>query len=131
MWIAASQRSSLQSFRGPGLSDGLEILRKIKARFRVPVLTDIHEPAQARAAGEVCDVLQVPAFLARQTDLVQAAARTGRALNVKKGQFMAPWDMKNVVAKVRECENGNLVLTEREVIDLRRTSRADATAVHR
>jgi 2-dehydro-3-deoxyphosphooctonate aldolase (KDO 8-P synthase) len=110
-----ANRSSLQSFRGPGLFDGLEILRKIKARFRVPVLTDIHEPAQARAAAEVCDVLQVPAFLSRQTDLLVAAGETGRAVNLKKGQFLSPWEMASAVEKVKSTGNKKVILTERGV----------------
>ena len=88
-----ANRSSLESYRGPGLSEGLAVLRKIRERFGVPVLTDIHEPSQAAAAAEVCDVLQVPAMLSRQTDLLVAAGKTGRVVNLKKGQFMSPWDM--------------------------------------
>ena len=110
-----ANRSSVSSFRGPGLTGGLEILRKIKARFRVPVLTDIHEPDQARAAAEVCDVLQVPAFLSRQTDLLTAAGKTGRVVNLKKGQFLSPWEMANAVAKVKSTGNNKVILTERGV----------------
>ena len=110
-----ANRSSVRSFRGPGLADGLEILRKIKSRFRIPVLTDIHEPAQAGAAAEVCDVLQVPAFLARQTDLLVAAGETGRAVNLKKGQFLSPWEMANAVEKVKSTGNKKVILTERGV----------------
>ena len=110
-----ANRSSLSSFRGPGLAGGLEILRKIKARFRVPVLTDIHEPDQARAAAEVCDVLQVPAFLSRQTDLLTAAGKTGRVVNLKKGQFLSPWEMANAVAKVKSTGNSKVIITERGV----------------
>ena len=110
-----ANRSSLSSFRGPGLAGGLEILRKIKARFRVPVLTDIHEPDQARAAAEVCDVLQVPAFLSRQTDLLMAAGKTGRVVNLKKGQFLSPWEMANAVAKVKSTGNNKVIITERGV----------------
>jgi len=110
-----ANRSSLRSFRGPGLTDGLEILRKIKARFRMPVLTDIHEPDQARAAAEVCDVLQVPAFLSRQTDLLTAAGKTGRVVNLKKGQFLSPWEMANAVAKVKSTGNNRVIITERGV----------------
>jgi len=110
-----ANRSSLGSFRGPGLAGGLEILRKIKARFRVPVLTDIHEPDQARAAAEVCDVLQVPAFLSRQTDLLTAAGKTGRVVNLKKGQFLSPWEMANAVAKVKSTGNNKVIITERGV----------------
>jgi 2-dehydro-3-deoxyphosphooctonate aldolase (KDO 8-P synthase) len=110
-----ANRSSASSFRGPGLAGGLEILRKIEARFRVPVLTDIHEPAQARIAAEVCDVLQVPAFLSRQTDLLIAAGETGRVVNLKKGQFLSPWEMANAVEKVRSTGNKKVILTERGV----------------
>ncbi|HEX4590934.1 MAG TPA: 3-deoxy-8-phosphooctulonate synthase [Gemmataceae bacterium] len=108
-----ANRTAGSSFRGPGLTDGLRTLAAVKERFGLPLTTDVHDEHQVAAVAEVVDLIQVPAFLARQTDLVQAAARTGKALNVKKGQFMAPWDMKNVVAKVRECGNENLLLTER------------------
>jgi 2-dehydro-3-deoxyphosphooctonate aldolase (KDO 8-P synthase) len=108
-----ANRTSGKSFRGPGLQDGLRTLQAVKARTGLPVTTDIHECAQAEAAGQVVDLLQIPAFLARQTDLVQAAGRTGKAVNVKKGQFMAPWDMKNVVSKMAEVGNQRLLLTER------------------
>jgi 2-dehydro-3-deoxyphosphooctonate aldolase (KDO 8-P synthase) len=110
-----ANRSSVSSFRGPGLAAGLEILRKIKARFRVPVLTDIHEPDQARAAAEVCDVLQVPAFLSRQTDLLTAAGKTDRVVNLKKGQFLSPWEMVNAVEKVKSTGNKKIIITERGV----------------
>ena len=110
-----ANRSSLTSFRGPGLADGLEILRRIKARFGMPVLTDIHEPAQASAAAEVCDVLQVPAFLSRQTDLLTAAGETGRVVNLKKGQFLSPWEMANAADKVKSTGNKKIFLTERGV----------------
>ena len=110
-----ANRSSASSFRGPGLAGGLESLRKIEARFRVPVLTDIHEPEQARIAAEVCDVLQVPAFLSRQTDLLIAAGETGRVVNLKKGQFLSPWEMANAVEKVKSTGNKKVILTERGV----------------
>ena len=110
-----ANRSSLTSFRGPGLAEGLEILRKIKARLGVPVLTDIHEPAQAAPAAEVCEVLQVPAFLSRQTDLLVAAGKTGRAVNLKKGQFLSPWEMANAAEKVKSTGNKKIVITERGV----------------
>jgi 2-dehydro-3-deoxyphosphooctonate aldolase (KDO 8-P synthase) len=110
-----ANRSSVGSFRGPGLAGGLEILGKIKARFRVPVLSDIHEAAQARAAAEVCDVLQVPAFLSRQTDLLTAAGETGRVVNLKKGQFLSPWEMANAVEKVKSTGNNKVIITERGV----------------
>jgi 2-dehydro-3-deoxyphosphooctonate aldolase (KDO 8-P synthase) len=108
-----ANRSSLKAFRGPGLKDGLRILGKIKSELNLPILTDIHEAAQAQAAAEVCDVLQIPAFLARQTDLLVAAAKTGRIINVKKAQFLSPWDMGNVVDKVAANGNSNIILTER------------------
>jgi 2-dehydro-3-deoxyphosphooctonate aldolase (KDO 8-P synthase) len=110
-----ANRSSVKSFRGPGLAGGLEVLRKIKERFRVPVLTDIHEPAQARVAAEFCDVLQVPAFLSRQTDLLIAAGETGRVVNLKKGQFLSPWEMGNAVEKIKSTGNKKVILTERGV----------------
>ena len=108
-----ANRSSSKSFRGPGLAKGLETLAEVKRKTGLPVITDIHETSQAEPAAQVCDILQIPAFLARQTDLLQAAARTGRVLNVKKGQFMAPWEMKNVVNKMAEAGNHRLLLTER------------------
>jgi 2-dehydro-3-deoxyphosphooctonate aldolase (KDO 8-P synthase) len=108
-----ANRSSLSSYRGPGLEAGLSVLQKIKDRFGVPLLTDIHETAQAAPAAEVCDVLQVPAFLSRQTDLLIAAGRTGAAVNLKKGQFLSPWEMANAVQKVESTGNKNIILTER------------------
>jgi len=108
-----ANRTSHKSYRGPGLEAGLRILEQVKAETGVPVLTDVHEPAQAQACAEVVDVLQVPALLSRQTDLVQAAAATGRAVNLKKGQFMAPWDMQPVVRKVEAAGNRQILVTER------------------
>ena len=108
-----ANRSSIKSFRGPGIEEGLKILAQIKKDLGVPVVTDIHEPWHADKAAEVVDILQIPAFLCRQTDLVYAAAKTGRTVNVKKAQFLAPWDMKNVITKVEEAGNQNLMLTER------------------
>jgi 2-dehydro-3-deoxyphosphooctonate aldolase (KDO 8-P synthase) len=108
-----ANRTSSKSFRGPGLEKGLKTLEAVKKRTGLPVTTDIHETSQAAAAAQVCDVLQIPAFLARQTDLIQEAARTGKPVNVKKGQFMAPWDMKHVVTKMAEAGNTQLLLTER------------------
>jgi len=108
-----ANRTSYASFRGPGLDKGLEILARVKREAGVPILTDIHEVGQVKAAAEVVDILQIPAFLSRQTDLIHAAAATGRAVNVKKGQFLAPWDMKAVVAKVESAGNRNILLTER------------------
>ena len=108
-----ANRSSGKTFRGPGLQEGLKTLDAVKHATGLPVTTDIHECSQAAAAAEVCEVLQVPAFLARQTDLLEACGQTGRVVNVKKGQFMAPWDMKNVVAKLAEVGNRRVLLTER------------------
>jgi 2-dehydro-3-deoxyphosphooctonate aldolase (KDO 8-P synthase) len=108
-----ANRTSGKSFRGPGIQEGLKTLDAVKRQFGFPVTTDIHECGQAKIAAEVCDVLQVPAFLARQTDLLEACGETGRVVNVKKGQFMAPWDMKNVVAKLAEIGNRRVLLTER------------------
>jgi 2-dehydro-3-deoxyphosphooctonate aldolase (KDO 8-P synthase) len=110
-----ANRTSGKSFRGPGLREGMKTLAAVKERTGLPLLTDIHETQQVGPAAEVCDVLQVPAFLARQTDLVQAAGRTGRVVNVKKGQFMAPWEMRHVVGKMEEVGNRRLLLTERGV----------------
>lgn len=110
-----ANRTSGASFRGHGLEAGLEVLAQIKQEFDVPVLTDVHESWQCKPVAEVCDVLQIPAFLCRQTDLIVAAAETGRAINVKKGQFLAPTDMKNIVKKVEAVGNRNLLLTERGV----------------
>jgi 2-dehydro-3-deoxyphosphooctonate aldolase (KDO 8-P synthase) len=108
-----ANRTAYGAYRGPGLEQGLEILAAVKREARVPVLTDIHEAWQAERAAAVADVLQIPAFLARQTDLLVAAARTGRAVNVKKAQFMAPWDMRPVLEKLTEAGNRRLLLTER------------------
>jgi 2-dehydro-3-deoxyphosphooctonate aldolase (KDO 8-P synthase) len=108
-----ANRSSAKAFRGPGLKEGLKILGKIKADLKLPILTDIHESSQAAPAAEVCDVLQIPAFLSRQTDLLLAAAKTGRVVNVKKGQFLSPWDMSNVVEKIANAGNTNIIVTER------------------
>jgi 2-dehydro-3-deoxyphosphooctonate aldolase (KDO 8-P synthase) len=108
-----ANRTSGRSFRGPGLDEGLRVLAGIKSRYGVPVLTDIHEAAHARPAADVADVLQIPAFLSRQTDLLIAAARTGRIVNIKKGQFLAPDDIKHAVAKVVDAGNPRVVVTER------------------
>lgn len=108
-----ANRSSIQAFRGPGVAEGLRILAKIKHDLRLPILTDIHEASQASAAAEVADILQIPAFLARQTDLLLAAGKSGRIVNVKKAQFLSPWDMKNVAEKVASSGNQNILLTER------------------
>jgi 2-dehydro-3-deoxyphosphooctonate aldolase (KDO 8-P synthase) len=108
-----ANRSSIYSERGPGIEKGLEMLAKVKETFDLPVTSDIHETHQAEAAGQVLDIIQIPAFLCRQTDLLVAAAKTGKIINVKKGQFLAPWDMKNVVTKLRESGNDQILLTER------------------
>jgi 2-dehydro-3-deoxyphosphooctonate aldolase (KDO 8-P synthase) len=108
-----ANRTSIHSYRGPGLQKGLEILRKIKDAVGVPVLSDVHAVEEVKPAAEVLDVLQIPAFLCRQTDLVVAAARTGKPVNVKKGQFLAPWDTQNIVEKVRSVGNDQVLLTER------------------
>ena len=110
-----ANRTSVTSYRGPGLKEGLRILAKVKEALGVPVLSDIHSIEQIAPAAEVLDVLQIPAFLCRQTDLVVAAAKTGLALNIKKGQFLAPWDMENVVGKALSAGNDRIVLTERGV----------------
>jgi 2-dehydro-3-deoxyphosphooctonate aldolase (KDO 8-P synthase) len=108
-----ANRTSLGSFRGPGLAEGLRVLRKVREDVNVPVLTDIHEPAHAAPVAAVADVLQIPAFLCRQTDLLVAAAQTGRAVNIKKGQFLAPADMRHAAAKVAAAGNDRVILTER------------------
>ncbi|HBK67980.1 MAG TPA: 3-deoxy-8-phosphooctulonate synthase [Firmicutes bacterium] len=108
-----ANRTSLGSFRGEGLETGLRILAKVKKEFNLPVITDIHLPEQAAPVAEVVDILQIPAFLCRQTDLLIAAAQTHKAINVKKGQFLAPWDMKNVVDKVSQSGNNKILVTER------------------
>lgn len=108
-----ANRTSLDSFRGPGLTEGLEILARIKADYGVPVISDIHDISQVAPAAEVLDILQIPAFLCRQTDLLVAVAQTGKAISVKKGQFLAPWDMEHAVAKIRGSGNTNILLTER------------------
>jgi 2-dehydro-3-deoxyphosphooctonate aldolase (KDO 8-P synthase) len=108
-----ANRSSQQSYRGPGLTEGLRILKEIKQRFHLPILTDIHETLQAAPAAEVADVLQIPAFLSRQTDLLAAAGKTGRVVNLKKGQFLSPWEMVNAVEKVASTGNDRVILTER------------------
>ena len=108
-----ANRSSIDSFRGPGLDEGLQILEKIKSEFDVPILTDIHEPYQAAPAADVADVLQLPAFLSRQTDLIVAAAKTGAAINIKKAQFLAPEEMSNILQKCESSRNDRLILCER------------------
>lgn len=108
-----ANRTSINSFRGPGINEGLKILASVKERYDVGICTDIHEPWQAPLAAEVCDIIQIPAFLCRQTDLLVAAAKTGKCVNIKKAQFLAPWDMKNCVEKVKASGNDNVMLCER------------------
>jgi 2-dehydro-3-deoxyphosphooctonate aldolase (KDO 8-P synthase) len=108
-----ANRTSIRSFRGPGLKEGLRILKKVKDEIHIPILTDVHEAADVPDVAKVADVLQIPAFLSRQTDLVVAAALSGRAVNIKKGQFMAPWDMRHAVEKCRDAGNTRVFLTER------------------
>ena len=108
-----ANRTSISGFRGPGIEEGLRILQKVKDTYNLPICTDIHEPWQAEKAAAVCDILQIPAFLCRQTDLLVAAAKTGKCINIKKAQFLAPWDMKNCVEKVRQSGNNNVMLCER------------------
>lgn len=108
-----ANRTSLQSFRGPGVKEGARILRRIRDELKLPVLTDVHEPSQVAAIAESVDVIQIPAFLCRQTDLLLAAGKSGRAVNIKKGQFVAPWDMQHAVEKVRSTGNQRVFLTER------------------
>lgn len=108
-----ANRSSIHSYRGPGLDEGLKIFEEIKQTYNVPVITDVHEPSQAKPVAEVCDVIQLPAFLARQTDLVNAMAKTGAVVNIKKPQFLSPSQMGNIVDKFRECGNENVMLCER------------------
>lgn len=108
-----ANRTSIDSFRGPGMEKGLEILNKVKENFDLNIVTDIHEPEQAEPVSKVADILQIPAFLCRQTNLLVAAAKTGKIINIKKAQFLAPWDMKNVALKVKESGNNNIYLCER------------------
>lgn len=108
-----ANRSSYHSFRGPGLQEGLRILQRVQSELDLPVVTDVHSPEEARAVGQVCQVIQIPAFLCRQTDLVVAAAETGAVVSVKKGQFLAPWDMENVVDKIVSTNNHKIILVDR------------------
>ena len=108
-----ANRSAGSSFRGPGLDEGLRILQRVQREFNLPVVTDVHSPEEARAAGSICEIIQIPAFLCRQTDLVLAAAETGAVVSIKKGQFLAPWDMKNIVDKVTSMHNERLILVDR------------------
>ncbi|MCB1107078.1 MAG: 3-deoxy-8-phosphooctulonate synthase [Chlamydiia bacterium] len=108
-----ANRSSIDSYRGPGLKEGLRILKKVRDELDLPVFTDIHHPEEAPFAAEVCAILQIPAFLCRQTDLLLAAGKTGAVINIKKGQFMSPWDMENAVQKILSTGNEKIILTER------------------
>lgn len=108
-----ANRTSIHSFRGPGMDEGLKILQRVQKEINLPILTDIHTTEEAQIAGHLCEVIQIPAFLCRQTDLLIAAAQTPATINVKKGQFLAPWDMKNVVDKLLECGNPRIILTDR------------------
>jgi 3-deoxy-8-phosphooctulonate synthase len=108
-----ANRTSISSYRGPGIDEGLRILKKVKDTYGLKIATDIHEPWQAEKVAEVCDLIQIPAFLCRQTDLLVAAAKTGKLINVKKAQFLAPWDMANVVKKLEDSGNKNIMLCER------------------
>jgi 2-dehydro-3-deoxyphosphooctonate aldolase (KDO 8-P synthase) len=133
-----ANRTSIRSFRGPGLKEGLRILKKIKNELQVPVLTDVHETADVGKVAEVAEVLQIPAFLSRQTDLVVAAALSGRAVNIKKGQFVSPWDMRHAVEKCRDAGNTQVFLTERGasfgynnlVVDMRKFAPVVFDATH-
>ncbi len=110
-----ANRSSKDSFRGPGLKEGLRILKNVKKETGLPVLSDVHKIDEVKMASEILDILQIPAFLCRQTDLVMAVARSGKTVNIKKGQFLAPWDMKNIIEKVNSTGNKNIIITERGV----------------
>ncbi len=110
-----ANRSSVKSFRGPGLKEGLKILKEVKDKFDLPILSDVHNIDQIKDAKEVLDIIQIPAFLCRQTDLVVAAAKTGKIINIKKGQFLAPWDIKNIIDKITESGNKKVTITERGV----------------
>lgn len=124
-----ANRTSISSYRGPGLEEGLYILKKVKDVYGLKICTDIHEPWQAEKAAEVCDILQIPAFLCRQTDLLTAAAKTGKLINVKKAQFLAPWDMANVVRKIEEAGNNHILLCERGTAFGYNTLVVDMTAI--
>lgn len=124
-----ANRTSISSYRGPGLEEGLNLLKKVKATYGLKITTDIHEPWQAEPVAEVADMLQIPAFLCRQTDLLVAAAKTGKAINIKKAQFLAPWDMRNVVKKVENSGNRNILLCERGTIFGYNTLVVDMTGI--
>lgn len=124
-----ANRTSISSFRGPGIDDGLEILRKVKKKYGLRICTDIHEPWQAAKVADVVDIIQIPAFLCRQTDLLIAAAKTGKMLNIKKAQFLAPWDMVHVVRKVEGTGNKNIMLCERGTVFGYNTLVVDMTSI--
>lgn len=124
-----ANRTNIDSYRGPGIEKGIRILDKVKQAFSVKIVTDIHEPWQAEAVKDVCDLIQIPAFLCRQTDLLTAAAKTGKAVNVKKAQFLAPWDMGNVVQKIRKAGNQDIILCERGTSFGYNTLVADMTSI--
>ena len=123
-----ANRSSIHSFRGPGLDEGLEILQAVKDTHGIPVITDVHSPEEAAAAAKVADIIQLPAFLARQTDLVRAMAETGAVINIKKPQFLSPQQMRNIVDKFRECGNEQLLLCERGATSVTTTSSRTCSA---
>lgn len=125
-----ANRTSIDSYRGPGMERGLKILQKVKDTYQLKIATDIHEPYQAQPVAEVADIVQIPAFLCRQTDLLVAAARTGKCVNIKKAQFLAPWDMKNVVHKLEEFGNRNIILCERGTSFGYNTLVVDMTSVY-
>jgi len=124
-----ANRTSISSYRGPGIEQGLKILDKVKKQYNLRIVTDIHEPWQAERVAEVVDIIQIPAFLCRQTDLLVAAAKTGKIINIKKAQFLAPWDMKNVIKKVEESGNNNILLCERGTTFGYNTLVADMTGI--
>lgn len=124
-----ANRTSISSYRGPGIEQGLKILDKVKKQYNLRIITDIHEPWQAERVAEVVDIIQIPAFLCRQTDLLVAAAKTGKIINIKKAQFLAPWDMKNVIKKVEESGNNNILLCERGTTFGYNTLVADMTGI--
>lgn len=110
-----ANRTSVKSFRGPGIKKGLKILKKVKEKFGIPVLSDVHKEDEIEDAAEVLDIIQIPAFLSRQTDMIIRAAKTGRVVNIKKGQFLAPWDVKNIIEKIESAKNKKILITERGV----------------
>ena len=124
-----ANRTSISSYRGPGIEAGLQILKKVKETYNLKICTDIHEPWQAKLAAEVADIIQIPAFLCRQTDLLVAAAKTGKLINVKKAQFLAPWDMSNVIKKLEDSGNKNIMLCERGTVFGYNTLVVDMTGI--